>query len=93
MKTVCIQIENSDDKLSQKEWSEFCEKIEKNCFFNAKEIHFSGCSEGSKPWQNMCIVMNIENNKIDNLKSVITNTRKSYGQTSVAIMIGLTEFI
>lgn len=31
MNTICIQIGNSDDKLTQKEWSDFVKEIQACC--------------------------------------------------------------
>ena len=49
--TVTIQIGNSDDKLTQKEWSSFVAWIEYDLkSMIGVEFHFSGGSANHTPW-------------------------------------------
>lgn len=93
MKTVTIQIGNSDDKLTQKEWSEFVKCIGFCVVTLGKHTHFFGGSATFQEWQNVCWVFEIEEKKLEALKAKITETRKEYKQDSVAFGIVDTEFI
>ena len=101
MKTITVQIGNSDDKLSQSEWSQFTSKIMYEIEINASEIHFSGSSDPLAAWQNAAFVFCIRdygfmgNDRffIDNLKSVLSKIAKLYRQDSIAWTEGETEFV
>ena len=91
MKTVTIQIGNSDDKLSQREWSGFIRDM--NINLSGVEIHFQGTSYGDKEWQNACWVILIEDFDFDRVKKGVWQTGLFYGQDSVAWTMGDTEFL
>jgi len=42
MKTITIQIGNSDDKLSQASWSEFVERARQLISVHSRVVHFFG---------------------------------------------------
>lgn len=91
MKTVCVMIGNSDNKLSQREWSEFCKDLRSIMGQLATETHFDATSEGSHPWQNLCVVAQIED--LDFLRLQLSHVAAAYGQDSVAILVGETQFV
>lgn len=91
--TISILIGNSDDKLKQTEWSEYCNSVAKIVAFTCSTIYFTASSEGSARWQNACFVAEIQPSEIDWIRSQLTAVRKKYEQDSVAIIIGKTEFI
>ena len=90
MKTVVIQIGNSDDKLSQSEWSRFVnaltDLVEKCC----THVHFSGHSQGDAPWQNYCVVA--ESEALAQLRLCLCGLAKEYRQDSIALTVGNTIF-
>lgn len=93
--TITIQIGNSDDKLSQADWSDFVyamrwHVIEANC---PQSIHFSGGSSNAEKWQNYAFVFEATEEQLEKLKEDATTLRKSYKQDSVAFTIGETKFI
>lgn len=90
---VCIQIGNSDDKLTQKDWSDYVQRMQSIVATYAAEIHFSGTSEGSKPWQNACWVLSIPSRAIDRFEEKVVAVRERFNQESVAITTGSTRFI
>jgi len=94
-KTLVVQIGNSDDKLSQKEWSLFV--MEMNHFIEhyCGEVHFSGGSDCSKAWQNYCWVgvFDAVQNSIELIKLDIREMRLRYKQDSVAVVIGESLFL
>lgn len=93
MKTAAIQIGNSDDKLSQSDWSKFVEQMRFAVADSADALHFFAASEGSSPWQNACWVIEIDEGEIASFLCEIERIRKNYKQDSVAVLIGKAEFI
>ena len=93
MKTVTIQIGNSDDKLPQQMWATFVLRVREEIEANKANIHFEGGSRFDAAWQNACFVFNIRDDRIPNLKQRIIEIRETYQQDSVALTIGDTEFI
>ena len=92
--TITLQLGNSDNRLSQQEWSEFVALVDKcvDAYCTAK--HFSGGSPSHLPWQNYCFVLEIENDALvrDALYRQINDSRKRYRQDSVAWTAGTTLF-
>lgn len=84
MKTITIQIGNSDDKLKQRSWSEFVEKTKTTIEGVCASMYFYGCSDGSKPWQNAAFIFSIDDDFIDVLKKKLTDIRSTYSQDSIA---------
>lgn len=82
--TVTIQIGNSDDKLSQSQWSHLCQSAKQQIEAHAFRVHFCGGSEPDAPWQNMCWVIEIQPMNVRSLQDVLRNTANSYGQESIA---------
>jgi len=93
MKTVTVQIGNSDNKLTQKQWSSFIFHVNSDVTKYASSIHFKGGSSYNEPWQNACWVFEMSAEDIPQLKKSLTIIRRVYLQDSVAITVGETEFI
>lgn len=91
MKTVTLQIGNSDDKLSQKEWNHFVKEVQCLIEKHTREQHFFGGSPNWYPWQNVAWVFVCDN--LQPLKDALESTRKIFKQESVAWTVGETEFI
>ena len=90
MKTVTIQIGNTDDKLRQAEWAAFVldlESVVKRC---CGQVHFCGFSAGDAPWQNHCVVADC--NDLGWLQSVLGDLAAKYRQDSIAMTAGNTVF-
>ena len=94
MKTVVIQIGNSDNKLTQSEWADFCDHVTKAINVGGFVVHFSGGSAWNSPWQNACWVIETQEESIRNLRSYLSIVvKRKYNQDSIAFTIGDTEFI
>lgn len=91
MSTITIQIGNSDDKLKQSEWSKFISETASIIYHMSKEVHFFGTSPGISKWQNACWV--IEYDDVRPLFERLSSLKERYGQDSIAVTIGKTEFI
>lgn len=91
--TITLQIGNSDDKLSQKLWSHFIGEIDSAIRTATSEIHFTGCSFPSAPWQNAAWVFNLPHSTREWLTRRVAEIREEYKQDSVAWTEGDTKFI
>lgn len=92
MKTVTIQIGNTDDKLSQLKWSEFIRSVD--VFLSIVKVHFRGFSSGNESWQNACWVFEVEyEDDYIAVKKNISRLAVQYKQDSIAWTEGETEFI
>lgn len=92
MRTVAIQIGNSDDKLTQKQWACFVLELRDCIERHEAKIHFWGASVNYDPWQNLCCVCEA-NDALYPMLSEVTEIRKRYDQESAAVLIGESQFI
>jgi hypothetical protein len=94
VKTVVIQIGNSDNKLTQNAWSRFVYEMLTSCKkLSGNRIHFHACSEGAKPWQNACWVLDGNDIDLKELRADLARYARRYKQDSIALTIGTTELI
>ena len=91
MKTVTIQIGNSDDKLSQQSWADYVSDVHR--FLYGQTIHFSGGSESDKPWQNYCWVIECDDFYVSIMEGGLNKLRTFHKQDSIAFTVGDTKFI
>lgn len=87
---VCIQIGNTDNKLSQQEWSEYCSAIRSLCA-SLGSVHFAGGPANDMPWQNYCVCVSTDNP--DRLRDLVLARREHHKQDSVAWLEGTTSLI
>lgn len=94
-KIVTLQIGNSDDKLTQLQWSNFVDTVGKAIALFGGKTHFSAGSSNEKPWQNYCWVfeLNIDPLVTQSFQKQLKEVRKHFQQDSVAWTEGNTEFI
>lgn len=93
MKTICIQIGNSDDKLSQKRWSEYVQDVNDAISLCQEERHFYGGSFVYTPWQNACWVIGIYESNMLELFARLTLIATEYDQDGIATLTGEVVFI
>lgn len=95
--TVTIQIGNSDDKLSQADWSRYVAAVASHIEYYAEDngltIHFFASSEGTQRWQNAAWVLGAYPEVAAQLKARLAGVRAQYQQDSVAWTEGETQFI
>lgn len=91
--TATIQIGNTDDKLTQNEWSDFVREARVLIEEFSTNFHFSGGSSNWEKWQNVCWVVEISETKLNKLEVNLVFLRQGYKQDSVAITTGITRFI
>jgi hypothetical protein len=93
MNSITITIGNSDNKLTQEEWSYFVGEMHSIILTHVKSIHFSGGSNFDRPWQNACWVCETFPDKLSELLGKIIECREGYRQDSVAVIMGNVQFI
>ncbi len=93
MTTVTILIGNSDDKLTQKQWSDFWSRVDAMIGSVAEDVHFKGASYGAAQWQNACWVIVINEEEFRWLTRELKAVRTAFQQDSVAIVVGETKFV
>jgi hypothetical protein len=94
MKTITLQIGNSDDKLGQAEWAAYYQSIRAAVHGEGTQVHFAGCSPAESPWQNACWVFVMLNGASpDALRERVAEIRARFRQHSVAWTEGETAFV
>ena len=88
---ICIQIGNTDNKLTQQEWSEYIEYIYDICV-NYGVVHFSGGSSAEKHFQNYCFCVSDVRDS-DRFKNDVLLVRKDFRQDSLTWLQGEIDFI
>ncbi len=91
MKTITLQIGNSDDTLTQEEWSAFHAVIDAAVNRAAKQVYFAGSAPAAAAKQNACWVFDLEEDAP--LRRLVTRIRETHHQESVAWTEGSTVFI
>ena len=91
--TVTIQIDNTDDKLTQQEWSNFVTSLVDYMHNFNHSVHFTGGSSPENPWQNYCVVATVDEGSIPHLKSTLHGLAVHFNQNSIALTMGPTMFV
>jgi hypothetical protein len=79
MSFVYISIGNSDDKLTQKEWSEFCAEVDGNLGVMAQK-HGVWFSAPQSQWQNACWCFEVQDDWVPALKTILARLARHYKQ-------------
>jgi hypothetical protein len=91
VKTITLQIGNSDNKLTQIEWSAYARAVHALVEHYAANIYYHGFPAGDAPWQNACWVFDIEEDAT--LKELLTKGREFFDQEAIAWTEGVTVMI
>lgn len=91
--TATIQIGNSDDKLTQKQWAQFIGAVDDSLMRLTIRFHFRGQSPGDAAWQNACWVVEIEWRREQRLKKALATIAAYHGQDAIAYTLGRTQFV
>ena len=91
--TVTINIGNSDNRLSQQEWSEYVNEVHTIVEVMSSEVHFAGGSDCVASRQNACFVATVRADKYPKLEQWITGIRGKFRQEAAAITTGQVRFI
>lgn len=93
MKTLTVLIGNSDNKLTQEQWSFYVNDVRDLVRRHAQEIHFIGGSPFDAIWQNAAFVLVAPTVMAENLVRSLQPLLRKYGQQSIAVVVGETKFI
>lgn len=91
--TAVITIGNSDDKLSQRRWSNFWHEVDSALRTWAKEVHGSFVSESNSPWQNASWVVDLDEEQTAELVSALGVMARDFEQDSIALTLGRTTLV
>ena len=91
--TVTIQIGNSDDKLTQKQWAAYVEDVSTAVKETCPDVHFFGGSPNWTEWQNVAMVVNASKEDLTCLRLKLADIKKLYNQDSIAWTQGVTAFV
>ena len=82
---VYISIGNSDDKLTQREWSRYCADLQTLLMRLAGVFHGVWYSESGGPWQNMCVCLEVgQPHLVDEVQQSLAGLAGRYRQDSIA---------
>ncbi len=99
--TYTVSIGNSDDKLSQKRWSDFIDGLGlvlanlEISFPGDIDIHFFGFSNPAGQWQTTTAVFNAPATRDvnDEIRGRLANLAAKFDQDSIAVTVGTTTFV
>jgi hypothetical protein len=80
---VYISIGNSDDKLSQAEWSDFVQDVSDAIGDDSLARHGEWLSSPSSRWQNACWATQIHDAQVPSLKRELIRIAGEYRQDSI----------
>ena len=91
--SITIQAGNTDNKLTQQEWSKFVRRISEvlGCYELAR--HFFGGPETWAYYQNACWVCEVAPSRLDELKLALTSVRQLYQQEAICLITGQAEML
>lgn len=84
MINVFIAIGNSDDKLPQKAWADYCGAVSDLVFMVASVIHFEGHSLPTSRWQNAMWSIEVDDLEVMTLQRDLRYIAMRFGQESIA---------
>lgn len=91
--SVYISIGNSDDRLSQAEWSAFVGDVNEAIGSYAIERHGKWMSLPHSPWQNACWCVEVSDKAKLFLRDALARLATKYRQDSIAWAVAETEFL
>lgn len=91
--SVVVSIGNSDDKLTQAEWSEYVKEVRRAMASRCRQMYGEWYSSGDSPFQNACFCGEFYLDTLKGLREVLTAIRIEHKQESVAFLVGEAKFI
>lgn len=93
MKTISIQIGNSDNKLTQVEWAEYVGVVKEIINRFCECTHFFGGPPTYERWQNAAWVVEVSEMFVPIIKNELRQVKRLYNQDFIAWMEGEVEFV
>lgn len=88
-----IAIGNSDDRLTQHEWYQFCQETNVIVRKYMNHVHANTYSLPNSMYQNAVWVFEVPEHLLGGLKHSLALTGAEFKQDSIALIIGTTEFV
>lgn len=89
---IVVSVGNTDNKLTQDEWSQYVEEVDEILRANGK-IHFFGGAPNWMPWQNTAWIADILAENSSTVMSRLNAARIFHKQRSLFFMVGTPDFI
>lgn len=90
---VYSSIGNSDDMLTQQEWSMFQGEFRGTVARFSVSTHGVWYSRPDDPYQNMCICFDMPMDLLDQAEEALVGLRKKYRQDSITFASALPKFL
>jgi hypothetical protein len=91
VKIVIITIGNTDNKLTQQQWSAFCVDLSMLVKQHSEEVYFLGHSPSDTPWQNMQTSFRMRSSAVGGmipwLRTKLTELAREYNQDAIALLV------
>lgn len=84
MITVYVSIGNSDDHLTQADWSSYVQVVRNLLRQRADQVHGEWYSAPDAAYQNACFCAELNDADVPVVRQALTEVRKSWRQDSVA---------
>ena len=84
MITAYVSVGNSDDRLSQADWSAYVQQVRIMLGPRARETHGEWYSLPDQPYQNACFCVVLADPDVPAVQAELTRLREAWGQDSVA---------
>ena len=91
--THVVSIGNTDDKLTQAEWSKFCAEVNALVKAYGKNVYFVGYTGPAQPYQSATFVLEPWDGDEKFFLKALMGILVAYRQQSAAVVIGETEFV
>lgn len=87
MPVVFVSIGNSDNKLTQAEWNQYCLEVETYCDHLSTRFYAKCYSLSNAPFQNAVFSMECPATTISSLRSCLSMAANKYRQDSIAMNV------
>jgi hypothetical protein len=92
-KTLTICFGNTDGKLAQDEWSQFCHSMRQFVLNVATQVFAQTYAAPDAPWQNAAFVFEVPVDRIGFIREQLGKYAAMFDQESIALMVGDSELI
>lgn len=90
---IVISVGNTDNKLTQQEFSNYVKQIDALVETYCTQKHFFGGSNTYDAWQNVTWLCDIEQINLGNLEVHLSFARRYFKQDSIFFLSGVGKFI
>lgn len=91
--TAIVLIGNTDNKLTQQEWSYFANDVRTLIWVFEQNTHFIGSSDPFSAYQSGCFVFEMQEERLEEFKHRLILFKQRYKQNFIALIVGNTQLI